>query len=184
MLSRQSILWLIWGCVVICAILLFLHEASGATRKSAAVHQGAGSAALLKGIKKAALSAPPIPPDLVVAATNKARYFAVTATGTNGQTSGYSLEVSTTNPPPITLAWDCDSSDQGVTNYTVWRGTSPGVYTRSFNAGTNCQLSVPPPPPSNLVVTIVGPSLSLSLTNPIGMLLITGKSLAISSRYQ
>ena len=48
------------------------------------------------------------------------------------------------NPPPsITVAYDASLSP-GVTNYAVWWGPAPGVYTNHVDAGTNLMATIAP----------------------------------------
>ena len=170
MSPRQLILWLIWACVVIGAIWFFLHECSGQTK-------GDGARALLRGIKQPGMPALP----KLVAPPVRTFFYAATATGTNGMTSVYSNEVSSTNLT-VLLAWN--PSAGAISNYTVLRGTNSGAYLKSYPAGTNCVLSVPPPVPNNLVITISGVGFFLVLTNPTGFRMFKGTNMTISKRYQ
>jgi hypothetical protein len=170
MSPRQTTLgWIVWAVAAIGAIWFFLHEASGQTK-------GDGARALLRGIKQPGMPALP----KLVAPPVRTFFYAATATGTNGMTSVYSNEVSSTNLT-VLLAWN--PSAGAISNYTVLRGTNSGAYLKSYPAGTNLILQVPPPPPSNLVITVSG-STNFSLTNPPApMMLFTGKNLTITRRY-
>lgn len=158
MLSRLLTL-----CLVLCCL--------SASRNPAAVTKGDGAKALLTGIKQTA--APALPKLVVPPATTK--FYAVSS----DSIAGYSNEIST-NSAAVWIGWSPGSS---ATNYTVWRGTNSHTYNRSWPAGTNLSLRVPPLPPSNVVVTISG-SKSWTATNPPGMMMFTGKNLTISKRYQ
>lgn len=169
---QSIVFWFLWAAVVIGTICLIAHEA-----RAAAPTKGSGAASLLKGIKK---SAPPTVPLAAPPPAPRTLFFAATAADASGQRSEYSSEVSTTNRSPITLAWDYPTNGM---SFTVYRGTNSGHYTFTYPAGTNHILSVPPPAPTVVVVTVSG-STNFSITNPVGVCWFTGRNLTITRSYQ
>lgn len=95
------------------------------------------------------------PPDL----TPAGRTMWFTATAWNGSLeSDYAAPVAltfTNTPKTVTLAWDAPDSSN-VTSYTVYRSRELGNWTNSFDAGTNCNLTLQMAAtrPSNLVVSV------------------------------
>ena len=121
---------------------------------------------------------PPMPKSIVQPPAQW--HFAATASNCYG-TSDYSNDVATTNARP-TLAWNRSS---GADYYAIFRGHAAGRYSQSFFAGSNTTLAIPAPAPgpSNLVVTVRGPTgLLACVTNPTGSHYWTGHLYKISSK--
>ncbi|GEM_PF-2553403 len=116
--------------------------------KSATITQGAGAKALL------AKAAPTV-----------TRYFAVTAVSTNGLESDYSSEVSAAGRR-FTLAWD-PSPSTGIAAYKLYAGGASRTYTNTQNVGLALTAHWPPPPKTNLVITVTGTNLQ-SAPSPFG----------------
>jgi len=177
---KSLLFWAIWFVVMAFAIGLVVWSAHSAPRE---VPRGTGAKALLKGIKQSAL--PPVPASIVAPPKTHTYYYAVNATDNAGLSSSMSSEVvysGTANY--VTLAWDHPLSPNVIANYTLFRGTNSQSYNRSWPAGTNLTIVVPPLPPSNVVVTITGLGFYLNLTNPTGFKTYKGTNMAISKRYQ
>jgi hypothetical protein len=168
----------IWFNVIAFAIGLVVWSAHSAPRE---VPRGSGAKALLKGIKQVPVTLPTVPS--IAPQQPKTYYYVVNCTDSAGFTSGNSTEVYSTNLP-ATLAWSPPACTNVITNYTLLRGTNSGTYLRSWPAGTNLTLRVPPASPTNVVLTISGVGYLLVLTNPTGFKTFKGTNMTISRRYQ
>ncbi len=135
-------------------------------------------------------------------------YFACTAVDGSGLESVYSAEVDWVREnggsPFVTLAWDAGAaaSDQSpVISYRIHWGLFSGTYTRTEDAGTNCELTirVVPAALTNCAVTVAGQDLewapmakgpwtllgadTWTVTNPpLPMLLFRGHGVTITRR--
>lgn len=126
----------------------------------------AGCALLAFGDDLQSITPPTLPP------ASRTVYF--TATAWNGSLeSDYATPVEltfTNTPKTVTLAWD-KSNSSNVTSYTVYRSRELDNWTNSFDAGTNCLLTVPMvvQKPSNLVVSVTSYGCTnLQYRGPVG----------------
>lgn len=113
----------------------------------------------------------------------------------------------------ISLAWNPSPSVE-VAGYFIYQGGAPRTYTNHLDAGTNLTLTIaglayghyywtataystnalesdysnevswPPAPRTNRIVTVTTNGFTFSLTNPPGMRFWTNRSAAISIRYE
>jgi hypothetical protein len=146
-LPRSVIFWTLFALLMLGAWLMC----------RAAPTQGAGALKLVRDAKQSQSLAAMTPPTAIIIPP-KIFYFAATARADELE-SDYSNEVSlvrTGSMATVTLAWDASASTN-VDGYAVHKGRESGVYTNTYDAGTNLTLTVsllPPPAPSNFVVTV------------------------------